>query len=94
MLITGSKTVSTQDKIREMDIEMGRKSQRDVVANRLVSILGVGPILAMALEASLLPARCFHAVQICLRPMAFDAAAFAWRQAQQGEAPVQGPMHA
>lgn len=47
------------DKVRELDLEIGRRARQDDVAKRLMSIPGIGPVIATALEALAPPAETF-----------------------------------
>lgn len=50
---------SLVDKVRELDQEIARRARRDDVAKRLMTIPGVGPVIATALEALAPPAETF-----------------------------------
>lgn len=50
---------SLVDKVRELDQEIARRARRDDVAERLMTIPGVGPVIATALEALAPPAETF-----------------------------------
>ena len=47
------------DKVRELDQEIAQRARRDDVAKRLMTIPGVGPVIATALEALAPPAETF-----------------------------------
>ncbi|MGQ4815609.1 IS110 family transposase [Agrobacterium vitis] len=47
------------DKVRELDLEIGRRARHDDVAKRLMSIPGIGPVIATALEALAPPVETF-----------------------------------
>lgn len=47
------------DKVQELDLEIGRSALHDDVAKRLMSIRGIGPVIATALEALAPPAETF-----------------------------------
>ena len=48
------------DEIRELDQEIAKRARRDDVAKRLMTIPGVGPVIATALEALAPPAETFR----------------------------------
>lgn len=48
------------DEIRELDKEIAKRARRDDVAKRLMTIPGVGPVIATALEALAPPAETFR----------------------------------
>lgn len=50
---------SLLDKVRELDLEIARRARRDDVATRLMTIPGIGPVIATALEALAPPAETF-----------------------------------
>jgi transposase len=47
------------DKVRELDQEIAQRARRDDVAKRLMTIPGIGPVVATALEALAPPAETF-----------------------------------
>jgi transposase len=50
---------SLLDKVRELDQEIAQRARRDDVAKRLLTIPGIGPVVATALEALAPPAETF-----------------------------------
>ncbi len=58
-LVWLSTILSLIDKVRELDQEIAQRARRDDVAKPLMTILGVGPVIATALEALAPPAETF-----------------------------------
>lgn len=48
------------EKVRELDLQIARRARHDDVAKRLMTIPGVGPVIATALEALAPPAESFN----------------------------------